>query len=76
MTCSACWWFCLATSFWRRDCVAEVHGAAAFADVIAIPCRQADSYVACYDRLTAEAGMSREIGGKFNAIKFIVVGFG
>ena len=63
------------SSFADGDGVAEVHGAAAFTDVVAIPRRDFDFDIAGDHALAAEAGFQSEAGGHIQAIGFVVVHF-
>ncbi len=59
----------------RRDSVTQ-DGAAAFADVVAIPSRNFGDYVTFDYRLATEAGVHLEIRGLLYAIELIVFHFG
>jgi len=58
------------------DGVAEVHGAAAFADVVAVPGGNLDFDVAFDHALAAEARAQGESGGHVEPVGFIVVHLG
>jgi hypothetical protein len=51
-------------------------GASAFADVVAIPCRNFGYYVAFDYRLTAQSRIHLEVRGLFHAVEFVIFHFG
>ena len=57
----------------RGNGIAQVHGAAAFADVVDIPRRDFHFHVAFHHALATQARPEREAGGHLEAVAFFVL---
>lgn len=58
------------------DCVAEIHGSAAFADVVPVPGRYLHFHVALHDTLAAQARTQRQARGHVQPVGLVVIQLG